>query len=280
VIGWEANLLSSKGYEVTSIGANPGRRPRWVMRAATAVLVAGSLAAVAADVSAAQAAPNTTHRLKVVKVVTRRPFGKMLATTGGRSLYYIPSNRCNKACLAFWPPLLMPKNSRAIPTGVSCLSTLRFGKGGRQVAYRGHRLYTFVGDHGTSVRGNHVQRFLVARVSAGGCPLQVVKVVSRRPVGKMLATTANPGASLYYLPTGTCGASCQSSWPPLVLPKGSTAVPTGVTCLGTAKLGLQRQITYRGHRLYTFVGDSGSSVNGDGFAGFVAARVQTSRCPR
>ena len=250
------------------------------MRAATAALVAGSLAAVAADVSAAQAAPNTTPRLKVVKAVTRRPFGKMLATTRGSSLYYIPSNRCNKTCLAAWPPLLMPKKSKAIPTGVTCLSTLRFGRSGRQVAYRGHRLYTFVGDHGSSVTGNRVQGFLVAKVSAGGCPLQVVKVVSRSPVGKMLATNANPGASLYYLPTGTCDVGCQSIWPALVLPKGSTAVPTGVTCLGTVRLGLQRQITYRGHPLYTFVSDSGSSVSGDGVAGFVAARIQTGRCPR
>lgn len=263
-----------------SIGANPGRRPRWVMRATTAVLVAGSLAAVAADVSAAQAVSTATPKLKVVKVVTRRPFGKMLATTRGRSLYYIPSNRCNKTCLAAWPPLLMPKRSRAIPTGVTCLSTLRFGRSGRQVAYRGHRLYTFVGDHGTSVTGNHVQGFLVAKVRAGGCPLQVVKVVSRRPVGKMLATTGNPGESLYYMPTGTCDVGCQSIWPPLVLPKGSTAVPTGVACLSTASMGQSRQITYRGHRLYTFVSDSGSSVNGDGVAGFVAARVQAGRCPK
>jgi predicted lipoprotein with Yx(FWY)xxD motif len=278
VIGWEANLLSSKGYEVISIGANPGRRPRWVMRAATAVLVAGSLAAVAADVSAAQAVPTATPKLKVVKVVTRHRFGKMLATTRGLSLYYIPSNRCNKACLAIWPPLLMPKKSRAIPTGVTCLSTLRFGRSGRQVAYRGHRLYTFVSDHGTSVLGNHVQGFLVAKLRTGGCPRQVVDVVTRRPVGKMLATTA--GLSLYYMPTGSCNLSCQGFWPPLTLPRGSTAVPTGVACLGTATAGNLRQITYRGHLLYTFYLDSGSSLDGNGQAGFVAAKVQTGRCPK
>lgn len=259
-----------------SLGANSGSRPRWVMRAATAVVVAGSLAAVAADMSAAQAVPGSTPKLKVVKVVFRRPAGKMLATTKGRSLYIIPSNRCNKRCLAAWPPLLMPKGSRATPTGVSCLTTMKFGRNERQVAYRGLRLFTFVGDHGTTVRGNHVQGFLVAKVHNGPCPLQVVQVVSRSPVGKMLADMS--GLSLYYQPTLTCPASCQSFWPPLVLPKGSTAVPTGVTCLGTASLGSLRQVTYRGHRLYTFISDSGNSVLGNGQAGFVAAKVTTGRC--
>jgi predicted lipoprotein with Yx(FWY)xxD motif len=247
------------------------------MRATTAIVVAGSLAAVAADVSAAAAAPAATPKLKVVKVVTRHPFGKMLATVKGRSLYYIPSNKCNKKCLALWPPLLMPKKSKAIPTGVSCLSTLKFGTSRRQVTYRGHRLYTWVGDHGTSVTGNHQQGFLVAKVRTGGCPLQMVKVVSGRGFGKMLATV--PGLSLYYIPSNMCDSNCQTIWPPLTLPKGSTAVPTGVACLGTASLGQLRQVTYRGHRLYTFYLDSGSSVDGNGQGGFVVAKVQTGACP-
>lgn len=262
---------------MTSIGVNSGRRRRWAMRATTAIVVVGSLAAVAADVSAATAAPAATPKLKVVKVVTRHPFGKMLATVKGRSLYYIPSNKCNKKCLAFWPPLLMPKKSKATPTGVSCLSTLKFGTTRRQVAYRGHRLYTFVGDHGTAVTGNHQQGFLVAKVRSGGCPKQMVEVVTRNPVGKMLATTT--GLSLYTIASNMCDATCQSFWPPLTLPKGSTAVPTGTTCLGTANLGNLRQVTYRGLRLYTFYLDSGSSVSGNGQQGFVAAKVKTGACP-
>jgi predicted lipoprotein with Yx(FWY)xxD motif len=264
---------------VTSIGVNSGRGRRWAMRAATAIVAAGSLVAVAADVSA-QAAPAATPKLKVVKVVTRHPFGKMLATLKGRSLYYIPSNKCNKTCLAAWPPLLMPKKSKAIPTGVTCLSTLKFGTSRRQVTYRGHRLFTFISDHGTSVTGNHVAGFLVAKVRTGGCPLQVVKVVTRKPVGKMLATTVGVGASLYYQPTPNCDAVCQSSWPPLTMPKGSTDVPAGVTCLGTAKLGTLRQVTYRSHRLFTFTGDTGTMVTGIGLLGFVAAKVTTGACPK
>jgi predicted lipoprotein with Yx(FWY)xxD motif len=262
---------------VTSIGINSGRGRGWAMRTATAIVAAGSLVAVAADVSA-QAAPAATPKLKVVKVVIRHPFGKMLATLKGRSLYYIPSNKCNKTCLAAWPPLLMPKKSKAIPTGVTCLSTLKFGTSRRQVTYRGHRLFTFISDHGTSVTGNHMEGFLVAKVRTGACPLQVVKVVTRKPFGKMLATV--PGLSLYYQPTSTCNATCQSFWPPLTMPKGSTDVPAGVTCLGTAKLGTLRQVTYRGHLLYTFTGDTGTMVTGNGLMGFVVAKVTTGACPK
>ncbi|HYK32320.1 MAG TPA: hypothetical protein VEV63_10170 [Streptosporangiaceae bacterium] len=261
---------------MTNIGVYSGRGRRWAMRAATAVVVAGSLVAVAADVSAS-AAPAATPKLKVVNVVTRHPFGKMLATVKGRSLYYIPSNKCNKMCLAFWPPLLMPKASKAIPTGVTCLSTLKFGTSRRQVTYRGHRLFTFVSDHGTSVTGNGVAGFKVAKVRTGACPLQMVKVVTRSTFGKMLATV--PGLSLYYA-TAPCDAACQTAWPPLTMPKGSTAVPTGTSCLGTAKLGNLRQVTYRGHLLYTFYLDSGTSVSGAGSPGFAVATVTTGACPK
>ena len=103
---------------MTSTGASHGRRPRWVTRAMATFVVAGSLATVAAGVSAAQAVPATT-KLQVVKVVTRHPFGKMLATVKGRSLYTIASNKCTGSCLPAWPPLLMPKGSKATPTGTS-----------------------------------------------------------------------------------------------------------------------------------------------------------------
>jgi predicted lipoprotein with Yx(FWY)xxD motif len=257
------------------------------MRATTAIVVVGSLATVAAEVSAAQAVPAGTATLKVVKVVTRHRFGKMLANLKGLSLYYIPSNKCNTACLKFWPPLLMPKSSKANPAGTTCLSTLKFGKTRRQVTYRGHRLYTFTEDHGTSVNGNHNSGFLVAKVVAGGCPKQVVKVVTRQPTGvsgsvKMLASTlSSPGVglSLYYLtPGNTCTGQCLGFWPPLGLPKGSTEVPTGTTCLGTVNMNGMRQITYRGHPLYTFYADSGTMASGNGTSGFVVARVKTGAC--
>lgn len=137
-------------------------------RMAAAALAIGSLTAVSASVSAAQAVPQTGTKVTMVKIVTRHPFGKMLATVKGRSLYIKPSGGCNAACLAAWPPLLLPKHTTT-PLGTRCLGTAAF-RHRRQVTYRGKRLYLFVGDSGGSVRGNGVSGFKVAKVKSGPCP--------------------------------------------------------------------------------------------------------------
>jgi predicted lipoprotein with Yx(FWY)xxD motif len=103
----------------------------------------------------------------------------------------------------------------------------------------------------------------------------VVKVAVRAPFGKILTRTN--GLSLYYHPVGSCSASCQNIWPPLVMPTGAT-MPLGAKCLATAALGTKLQVTYHGQRLFSFTGDSGSSVNGNGLSGFKVAKV-TAACP-
>jgi predicted lipoprotein with Yx(FWY)xxD motif len=104
----------------------------------------------------------------------------------------------------------------------------------------------------------------------------VVHVATRPGFGKMLVTVSG-GHSLYEIPGGSCTAGCQSIWPPLLMPTGKTT-PKGASCLKTAKLGKELQVTYHGQRLYTYTGDTGHSVNGNGLAGFVAAKV-TMACP-
>jgi predicted lipoprotein with Yx(FWY)xxD motif len=158
---------------MTTEKTGTGRRRGWARRLTTAVVVAGSVAGVAAvtaDLSAAAATTPATHKkVHVVKVVTRKPFGKMLATTKGASLYYLPKGSCSGQCLNFWPPLVLPKGSTATPAGTTCLGTATFGHL-RQVTYRGHRLYRFSEDRGTSVKGNGQAGFVVAKVSAKACP--------------------------------------------------------------------------------------------------------------
>ena len=109
--------------------------------------------------------------------------------------------------------------------------------------------------------------------AATGSSEAVVKVVNRAPFGRMLATLK--GRSLYTT-KGTCTGQCLVIWPRLVLAPGKTT-PTGVIGLGKVafKVGTKTeyQVTYRGKRLYTFVDDSGSQVNGNGVAGFVVAKV-------
>jgi predicted lipoprotein with Yx(FWY)xxD motif len=100
----------------------------------------------------------------------------------------------------------------------------------------------------------------------------VVKERDRPHFGKILVTVH--GAALYYLPSGTCTGECLSIWPRLVMPAGKTK-PKGANCLGTSSFGTHHrlQVTYRGKRLYTFTGDSGTSVNGNGVSGFKVAKV-------
>ena len=113
------------------------------------------------------------------------------------------------------------------------------------------------------------------RPASAGTSAIVVKEARRTGIGLMLVTPST-GRALYEHPNGGCDATCRSIWPPLLMPKGTTT-PKGAPCLATAKLGTRRQVTYHGLRLYKFTGDSGHSVNGNGVAGFVAAKV-TKKC--
>jgi predicted lipoprotein with Yx(FWY)xxD motif len=89
----------------------------------------------------------------------------------------------------------------------------------------------------------------------------------------MLATVK--GASLYTAPATGCTGECLHIWPPLYVATGK--IPTGVSGLGTVSITVGRythlQVTYNGNPLYKFKGDSGTSVNGNGVGGFMAATI-------
>jgi len=110
------------------------------------------------------------------------------------------------------------------------------------------------------------------RPATAGSSATVVQVARRTGFGKILVTVS-VGMALYENPSG-CNSACRSIWPPLLMPKHKT-IPKGSNCLGTKKLGRRLQVTYKGQRLYTFTGDSGHSVNGNGVAGFVVAKHTT-----
>jgi predicted lipoprotein with Yx(FWY)xxD motif len=145
---------------------NRARRPQRVRRG----LIGISLGAVAvtgatAVAPAVSAQATTGAKQRVVEVVTRAPYGRMLATVKGLSLY-TTSSGCTGGCLSAWPPLLMDKGN-TIPTGVKGLGTVALtfkGSSRLQVTFHGNALYRFVGDSGTSVNGNGVSGFTVAKV--------------------------------------------------------------------------------------------------------------------
>jgi predicted lipoprotein with Yx(FWY)xxD motif len=129
---------------------------------AVAVVALGS-AVLSAPLASAQ-----TTKMKdktVVEVVNRSPYGDMLATVKGASLYTPPASGCSGGCLKVWPPLYVKKNTT--PTGTSGLGTVEVVVGKKdkfQVTYNGKSLYTFTGDSGSSVNGNGVGGFSVATV--------------------------------------------------------------------------------------------------------------------
>lgn len=77
------------------------------------------------------------------------------------------------------------------------------------------------------------------------------------------------GFTLYWDSKGStskiaCTGSCTGYWPPLTVSSGTK--PTGVSGLGTVKRpGGQTQVTWKGHPLYRFSGDSAAGqTHGEG----------------
>jgi predicted lipoprotein with Yx(FWY)xxD motif len=86
------------------------------------------------------------------------------------------------------------------------------------------------------------------------------------------------GLTLYYRttdkPTSVCSGTCARTWIPLLLPSGTPTASTRLSgTLSTLTDANGRQVTYNGHPLYHYVGDSKpGQATGQGVAGiwFVA----------
>jgi predicted lipoprotein with Yx(FWY)xxD motif len=149
------------GHQQTR-GTTPHRLRRRVVGASLGVVAVAGAMAVMPAMSAQATSPT---KQKVVEVVTRAPYGMMLATRKGASLY-TASSPCKKSCLSAWPPLLLA-TGKTIPTGTTGLGTVALmfkGNPRLQVTFDGKALYRFVGDSGTSVNGNGIAGFMVAEV--------------------------------------------------------------------------------------------------------------------
>ncbi len=98
-------------------------------------------------------------------------------------------------------------------------------------------------------------------------------MLHKTKLGKVLATSG--GMTLYlYTPDGknrsNCYGSCAALWPPLIA-KGKPRAGAGVRqkLLGvTRRRDGKRQVTYHGHPLYRYSGDSKpGQVKGEGYGG-------------
>lgn len=126
------------------------------MRARTITwLLLLALAAVA-GVGAAMAATARHATAGTVRTAARSPFGTILVSATGRTLYRYTRdskhvNRCSSVpvCNKYWPPLLVKPSLKPTAGGAAkaaLLGTIKGPHGMRQVTYAGWPLYFFAGD--------------------------------------------------------------------------------------------------------------------------------------
>lgn len=170
-----------------------------------ALVVAGCGSSSSTKTSAAAASSSvasSSAAVSGVAVSTAKGTGGMyLVGAGGRALYlwvadHNGTSSCAGACAKAWPPLL----TKASPTAsggvqMSDLSTITRSDGTKQVTYKGHPLYYFVGDTGSGTwRGEGSNSF--------GAKWWLVA-----PSGVAITTSAKTGGS-----QSSSSGSSGSSW--------------------------------------------------------------------
>ncbi len=102
-------------------------------------------------------------------------------------------------------------------------------------------------------------------------------VASNSALGKILVDSKGRTLYLFKKDAGTkstCAGACATSWPPLRA-SGKPLAGTGLSTSAvgtTARADGKPQVTYNGHPLYLFQGDSApGQTNGDGISAFGAA---------
>jgi predicted lipoprotein with Yx(FWY)xxD motif len=116
----------------------------------------------------------------------------------------------------------------------------------------------------------------VAASSGAAASKPATVSVRKTKLGRILVDAQ--GRTLYLFMKDTngksaCAGACATGWPPL-LTSGTPKAGTGVASklLGTTVRRSGRQVTYDGHPLYTYAGDSrAGQTNGEGSNAFGAA---------
>jgi predicted lipoprotein with Yx(FWY)xxD motif len=120
------------------------RRLLCTVAAATVVAIAGvAVAAAAVDTAASKAAPTVS--------LASGAYGKILVNAKGDTLYLFAKDKsdkssCSGACLDVWPFVLVSGAPTAGPgVNAKLLGTIKV-KGGNEVTYNKHPLYTYISD--------------------------------------------------------------------------------------------------------------------------------------
>ena len=102
---------------------------------------------------------------------------------------------------------------------------------------------------------------------------EVVQTKTNSSTGSYLADSSGNALYTYSQDTAgvsNCTGSCLTAWPIYAVTTSSAALPANVTII-TRSDG-SKQYAYKGLPLYTFTGDSGGQVTGDGVSGFIIAK--------
>jgi len=180
-------------------------------RAAAAVV--GSVAA--ALCLAAATGASTGHAASRLVVSTERTHALGTILVSGRTLYTLEASAtsCGTKCLAFWPPLLLPKGVTRATAGpgvnAAKLGTVTRRDGSRQVTYAGHALYLFFKDTAPGqVKGNHVKDTwgvwsVVSVTTSHKSPPSTT--TTKPPVGATTTTAVRPTTTTSTTTTTTAG---------------------------------------------------------------------------
>jgi predicted lipoprotein with Yx(FWY)xxD motif len=153
--------------------------------AAAALTLTFGLSSALASSSSASAATKVA--------VASSNLGRILVDAHGRTLYLFARDRngksaCSGSCATYWPPLIASGKVRAgAGAKASLLGTTRRSDGRRQVTYRNHPLYRYVGDAGKG------------QTTGQGLDLSGGKWWVLSPAGKKIVTSgsSNPGSGGY-----------------------------------------------------------------------------------
>lgn len=230
---------------------------------AFALLAAGTLLTGLVAAPAAVAAGTT--------ISTRTTsLGLIVVGASQRTVYLFTKDdpgvsHCGPTCRQTWRRV----KTDGAPVAGSGISQSHLGQTSKhQVTYYRHPLYYYTGDAGVAGRtrgqgrSSFGGRWWVVSPQGKAGTGALVRLHST-PDGTAVAGPLGSGRTLYLLTsdgahTSTCTGSCTSSWPPLIttgLPRAGTGITKSL--LGTlVRANGTRQVTYNGHPLYYYAGDS------------------------
>jgi predicted lipoprotein with Yx(FWY)xxD motif len=240
--------------------------------AAYVLLALNSRASLAAPTSPASATTTGTGT-----VVSTRTTGIGLVVVAGSAKHTVylftrddPGvSHCGSTCQQTWHRV--KTNGKPIASGGITQSKLGQTTH-HQVTYYGHPLYYYAGDttagttHGQGLTSFGGRWWVVGKNGKAGTGA-LVRLHST-PDGSAVAGALGSGRTLYMLSSdgatkSTCASTCASIWPALYTvgkPRAGSGITASLIKTFVRSNG-QRQVTYNGHPLYYYSGDSSAGFD-------------------